>query len=99
MVAFRAEILRASVERGLECCVFTVLGCVEVDLSLSLEHPRHRIARAKISAEARELMPNFSDCAIRIIGERKNQNRDAAGSVTFVRALAVLDALTLARSF
>src|SRR5688572_23575922 len=91
-----AEILRARLECRLESGIFTVLRGVEVDLPLSLEHPRHRVRGAEVASKPRELVPHFCDGAIGVVGKREDEDCYAARAVALVGDVDVLDALELA---
>src|SRR5205814_723322 len=62
---------------------------VQIDLSLSLEHPGNRISRAKLSACPRQLVPYPGDCAIWIVRKSKDEDCDSARSVALVGDLGV----------
>ncbi|MNC93458.1 hypothetical protein D3C83_100900 [compost metagenome] len=52
LVVFANEVSRTSFERGFECRIFRIAIGVEVDLALSLEHPRHRVGRTHVATAA-----------------------------------------------
>ena len=67
-----------------------------IDLALAIEHPGDGVGGAEVAAAARELVADLGDRARRVVGERLDHERDAAGSVALVHDLTVLDAFELA---
>ena len=93
------EIFRARIECGLERIVFGILGGVEIQLALPLEHPRHRISGPEISAVARQLVPHLGNRSIRVVGHGEDENGNTARTVTLVCDFLILDAFELACAF
>src|SRR3990170_5166092 len=97
LVTLRLEVLGARVEGGLEYRVFMVARAIDIDLSLPLEQIRHRVRSAEVAAQPAEAVPDIGDGARGIVGQGENENRHAAGTVAFIRDLAVIDAFQIAR--
>src|SRR5688572_14380950 len=98
LIALCLEIFRARFERCLEHGVFVVPGPIEVDLPLTLEEVRHRMTRAEVAAKSAEAVSNVGDGAGWIVGERENEDRNAARAVALVRDLSIGDSLEITRA-
>src|SRR5256885_10045470 len=68
------------------------------DLGIAVEHPRHRVRGAEVTAVALEGVADLRDGAIRVVGGRFDEEGRAAGPVRLVGDFLVRDALELARS-
>src|SRR5579872_412539 len=95
-VVFAREIFGTRLERGFERGLFIDALRRHENLTLALEHPRHRVRRAQIPAAARQLVANVGHRARRVVGERVNQERDTAGPERLVRDFLILYTLELA---
>src|SRR4051795_12279838 len=66
-----------------------VPGCIDENLSLTIEHPCHRVAGAQISAVAAERMADLGHGPIRIVGGCLDEDGGSPRSVAFVGQLLV----------
>jgi hypothetical protein len=68
LVTFPGKIFGSAVQRRFQRGVLIVPGCIEINLSLTVEHPGHRVAGAQVSAVAAEGMADLGDGPIGIVG-------------------------------
>ena len=71
-------------------------GGVEVDLTLSVEHPGHRVRGAEVAAVPAEGVADLGDRAVGVVGRGLDEDRGAARAVSLVGHLLVFAALELA---
>src|SRR5918995_3235089 len=89
LITLPGEILCAAVEGRLERTVFLVACGVEIDLALTIEHPRDRVRRPQIATVSAEGMANFRHGPIGIVGGGFDEDGRTAGTVPLVGQLLV----------
>src|SRR5205807_2903212 len=77
------DVVGAGVDRRHQIVLRVALGVDDGD-SLLLENPRHRAGFAEVPAGAREDMADLRPGAVAVVGQRLDEDRDAARPVALV---------------